>query len=76
MKRIVILVLALAFLGCKSPEARYPVSHKSGSFIKTSAERNKKLNAAEYARIQEIIQSKGQWDWGLCDMLELYIYCA
>lgn len=63
MKRIVILVLALTILGCKSPEARYPVSHKSGSFIKSSAERNKKLNAAEYAQIQEIIQNNPEIDY-------------
>lgn len=63
MKRIGIIVLALAILGCKSPEARYPVSHTSGSFIKNSAERNKKLNAAEYALIQDIIQNNPEIDY-------------
>ena len=63
MKRIGIIVLALAILGCKSPEARYPVSHKSGSFIETSVERNKKLNAAEYTQIQEIIQNNPEIDY-------------
>jgi gliding motility-associated peptidyl-prolyl isomerase len=63
MKIIVIIVLALVLFGCKSPEARYPVSHKSGSFIKSSVERNKKLNAAEYAQIQEIIKSNPDNDY-------------
>ena len=63
MKRIVILVLALTILGCKSPEMRYPVSHKSGSFIETSVERNKKLNEGEYAQIQEIIQNNPEIDY-------------
>ncbi|RXJ50672.1 gliding motility-associated peptidyl-prolyl isomerase GldI [Gelidibacter gilvus] len=51
-----ILVLALGVSSCKSPEARRPISQKSGSFIKTSAERNKKLNAEESAQIINIIK--------------------
>lgn len=63
MKRIVIIAIALAILGCKSPEARYPVSHSSGSFILASAERNIKLNEAEHKRIEKIIETKPEVDY-------------
>ena len=42
-------------MSCKSPEARRPESVQSGSFIKASAERNKKLNEKEQDVIQKII---------------------
>ena len=51
-----ILILAVGLSSCKSPEARRPISQKSGSFIKISAERNKKLNAEESKQIQTIIK--------------------
>lgn len=53
------LLIACAFLAfvssCKSPEARKPVKSTSGTFIKESAERNKKLFEQEQAYIQDII---------------------
>jgi gliding motility-associated peptidyl-prolyl isomerase len=56
MSRIVtILVCALLLVACKSPEARRPVSSKSGSFIDASVERNIKLNEKEQAYIQKIM---------------------
>lgn len=51
MKHLLFLALAVVVLSCKSPEARQPISHSSGSFIKKSAERNKKLYEAEKKRI-------------------------
>ncbi len=57
MKRLLILTLApILFLGCKSPEARPPVSIKTGSFIDASVERNKKLNETERNKILELIE--------------------
>jgi len=53
---ILVLLISLAF-GCKSPEARQPVSTKSGSFIKESAERNIKLYQKEQQLISDIIES-------------------
>lgn len=53
---VLILVLALSVSSCKSPEARRPISQKTGSFIKISAERNKKLNSEELAQIKDIIK--------------------
>lgn len=49
---ILILFLAVA---CQGPEPRRPVKVKSGSFIKESAERNKKLLALEEEQIRMAI---------------------
>lgn len=57
IKPIIIILLLSLTLGCKSPEARQPVSTKSGSFIKESAERNIKLNQEEQKRILAIIKN-------------------
>ncbi|TJY36279.1 gliding motility-associated peptidyl-prolyl isomerase GldI [Pontimicrobium aquaticum] len=57
MKRLLIFTLTCCMLlGCKSPEARRPVSVKTGSFIDASVERNKKLNKAERNKILELIK--------------------
>ncbi|SHI33196.1 gliding motility-associated peptidyl-prolyl isomerase GldI [Algibacter luteus] len=54
------LTIALVFLvfACKTPEARSPVSVKTGSFIDASVERNKKLNAREKASIEKIMKQQ------------------
>ncbi|HQE34222.1 MAG TPA: gliding motility-associated peptidyl-prolyl isomerase GldI [Flavobacterium alvei] len=58
-KLIVLAFLATLFItSCKqSQEARKPVSQASGSFMKKSAERNKKLIASEEGRIDSLIKS-------------------
>ena len=56
MSRILtILICTLLLVACKSPEARRPVSSKSGSFIDASVERNIKLNEREQAYIKKIM---------------------
>ncbi len=56
MTKQLTIVFALLFLfSCKTPEARKPVSVKTGSFIDASVERNKKLNAKEQASIQKLM---------------------
>ena len=59
MKSLVfLLLLSLTFIfGCGSPEARRPVSTKTGSFFKTSVDRNKELLALEEEQIKNIIDS-------------------
>lgn len=58
MKNFYILILTvLLCFSCKSPEARLPESVKSGSFLKESAERNRKLNAQEQKQIEKIINN-------------------
>lgn len=52
-----IILLLITFLsGCKSPEARRPVTQSSGSFINESIERNRELVAREEAEILEVIE--------------------
>ncbi len=51
-----ILAFSIAFVSCKSPEARRPVQSNSGSFINISADRNKELFEKEKAQIISIIE--------------------
>ena len=58
MKNLLILTIVLLLcFSCKPPEARLPESVQSGSFLKASAERNKKLNELEQQQILDIIKS-------------------
>lgn len=57
-KLLYILAVILLFVSCKSPEARKPISVKTGSFIDISVERNKKLNAKEQASIKKLLSEK------------------
>ncbi len=64
MKHILhIAVLGLLFCACKAPEAREPITVQSGSFIKESAERNKKLNLKEREYIQTLIDQQSGTDY-------------
>src|SRR3954471_14295768 len=52
------LLFAVLLVGCKQhEEARRPISRSSGSFMKKSADRNKKLVANEEDVIKKIIKS-------------------
>ncbi|PKQ44739.1 gliding motility-associated peptidyl-prolyl isomerase GldI [Confluentibacter flavum] len=57
-KLLTLALLFLAFVSCKMPEARRPVSVKTGSFIDASVERNKKLNAKEQATIKKLMEQE------------------
>jgi len=61
MKKINLYILAIISLlileSCKEPQARKPISHSSGTFMKESVERNKKLIKSEEAQIDSIIKS-------------------
>lgn len=58
MKQITILIiLCFSIISCKQQQARMPISHSSGVFLKQSVERNKKLIKAEEKRIDSIIKS-------------------
>jgi len=52
-----LLLICLAFVSCKQPQARMPVSRSSGTFMKESIVRNKKLIAGEEGKIDSIIKS-------------------
>lgn len=55
--KILMLLAGLLLFSCKSPEARRPVTQKSGSYINDAVERNKKIVAEEEAQIQKIIEN-------------------
>ena len=57
-KYLPLLICAILVAACKSPEARRPVTVKSGSFIKKSAERNIQLNNKEKALIQAVMDRR------------------
>ncbi len=54
----ILLILGIVFANgaCQTPKARQPIDVFSGSFIKTSAERNKKLLEREQAVIENVIK--------------------
>lgn len=56
-KIIMLLVFFITFLSCKQQQARMPISRSSGTFMKESAVRNKKLIAGEEGKIDSIIKS-------------------
>ncbi len=55
MKILILLLLVLSVARCKSPEARYPVSQNSGSYIDESVERNKEMIAKEEEYIKQVM---------------------
>ncbi|HET7361175.1 MAG TPA: gliding motility-associated peptidyl-prolyl isomerase GldI [Salinimicrobium sp.] len=55
-KSILFLFCTIFVFSCKSPEARRPISQKSGSFIDESVAINKKIVAAQEQKIQKIIK--------------------
>ncbi|MFM7681815.1 MAG: gliding motility-associated peptidyl-prolyl isomerase GldI [Bacteroidota bacterium] len=53
-----LIVVFITFLGCKQQQqARMPISHSSGTFMKESAAPNKILIAGEEGKIDSIIKS-------------------
>jgi gliding motility-associated peptidyl-prolyl isomerase len=58
MKQLLgIILLIFLAISCKSPEARRPETQKTGSFIKESVERNKKLIEAQQNLIENILKN-------------------
>ena len=55
-----LFLLALLAMSCKQQQARYPISQSSGTFMKESVERNKKMNAGEESKIDSLIKSNPQ----------------
>ncbi|NHM07764.1 gliding motility-associated peptidyl-prolyl isomerase GldI [Flavobacterium sp. CYK-4] len=59
MKKLAFLLLTIiALQGCSQQQARKPISHSSGTFLKESVDRNKKLISGEEAKIDSIIKSE------------------
>jgi len=62
-KLIIVLFIVIGFMSCKSPEARKPISKTTGTFIKESAERNKKLNKKEQQQFQKIMSKNTTFEY-------------
>ena len=61
MYRLILVCILIGLAtSCKSPEARKPISVKSGSFFDESIARNKKLYETEKAQILEIIAKSSE----------------
>ncbi|WP_333600182.1 gliding motility-associated peptidyl-prolyl isomerase GldI [Flavobacterium sp.] len=57
LKIVLLLMLFATIISCKQQQARMPVSRSSGTFMKESVIRNKKLIAGEEGKIDSIIKS-------------------
>lgn len=59
MRKLLLIFISASFIfGCKSPDARLPITKNSGSFIKESAERNIELNDKEHGLIKGFIKKE------------------
>ena len=56
-KTMLLFIVFTTFMSCKQQQARMPISRSSGTFMKESAVRNKKLVAGEEGKIDSIIKS-------------------
>ena len=52
------VLLGLLLSSCSQQQARKPISHSSGTFLKESIERNKKLISGEETKIDSMIKSE------------------
>lgn len=57
VSKISLIIFMIVLVSCKQQQARMPISHSSGTFMKESVIRNKKLVAGEELRIDSIIKS-------------------
>ena len=62
-RNLFIISILLSVIACKSPEARRPIKSASGSFIKESVERNKKLIEEEEALIATYMEKEDTIDY-------------
>jgi len=57
MKYLPILIIILFFVSCKEPQARKPVTVKSGSYMQSSIDRTKKIMQLENEAIELYIKN-------------------
>lgn len=57
VKPLCVLLLLATVISCQKQQARMPISRSSGTFMKESIERNKKLNAGEESQIDSIMKT-------------------
>ena len=66
-KIALLLMLSVFAVCCSQQQPRRPISQSSGTFMKESAERNKKLIAGEEGKIDSIIKSEPNRHGGAVD---------
>lgn len=59
-KLVMLFAIFITYISCKQQQARMPISRSSGTFLKESAVRTKKLVAGEEGKIDSIIKSNPQ----------------
>lgn len=64
------------FTSCSEQQARKPISHSSGSFMKESIDRNKKMNSQEKESIAKIIQKDTAHIYNISEKGFWYAYQA
>lgn len=74
MKGFLYFALIFFLVSCGGPEPRKPIKSNSGSFIKESVERNKRLLAAEEALFQELIAKDSANNYLSTDFGGYYYY--
>ncbi|HRG18662.1 MAG TPA: gliding motility-associated peptidyl-prolyl isomerase GldI [Flavobacterium lutivivi] len=57
ISKISLIIFMILMVSCKQQQARMPISRSSGTFMKESIARNKKLVAGEELKIDSIIKS-------------------
>lgn len=57
-RNLLLILPVAAVISCSQQQAREPISQSSGTFMKESVERNKKLIAGEEGKIDSIIKSE------------------
>lgn len=74
MRNIFILILFVLTISCESQEARHPVKNHSGSFIKESAIKNKKLYDKEREFLEKLIAEDSAHQYIVSDHGFWYYY--
>jgi len=74
MKRYIISIAFITFGACKSPEARYPVTQKSGSHISESIVKNQELLEKEIQLIENVISADSTREYKSSDNGFWYTY--
>ena len=73
-KYILLTILSVFLISCSEQQARKPISHSSGTFMKESIERNQKLNNQEKETIAKIIKKDTSHIYNISDKGFWYAY--
>lgn len=73
-KSILLVAIGAFLTSCSEQQARKPISHSSGSFMKESIDRNKKMNSEEKEAIAKIIKKDTAYDYKISEKGFWYAY--